>query len=143
MKKLLLLQTFVFMAVLPISASTADDIAYIRKFYTEYKSAYGYDKNSYPPEKCYEIIKKYCTAGILKDMQDDPIGYDFPTDDYGMDEYSLPTLKIIAVGSNLYKVTFQVLYINPVGEKTIKTVVINVLLTDGKISNFDWSVGYK
>ena len=136
MKKLLLLLVFAFMAVMPMSASTADDIAYIRKFYTEYKSAYEHDKNSYPPEKCYEVIKKYCAESFFAQMKDNEVGYDFPTSDYGLDDLSLETLAINnKIGSD-YLVTFKVHYSYPYKtEIVIKEITVLATMKNGKIDD--------
>jgi hypothetical protein len=139
MKKIVLLMVFALVGVLSASASTANDIATIRKFYTEYEKAYNYEVSLLPNNATSEysraVIKKYCTSTFLKMMDDDEQGYDFVTDDYGLDDLSLKTLNVVSTKKG-YLVTFKV-HAEVDGSNSIITVKLNVKMLKGKINSIE------
>jgi len=127
MKKITLLLIFAFMEVLTISASTADDKVYIRKFYTEYKIAIEYEEAQplkpgiVPYDRSFSVIKKYCTDTFYQLMINEQVnnsGYDYLTDNYGIDALSLETLEIVSLSSG-YLVSCNVNYETPIVKKKI------------------------
>jgi hypothetical protein len=143
MKKIVLLMVFAFIGVLSTSASTTNDIATIRKFYTEYCSALAYEKKQpfredvIPYEKSFAVIKKYSTTyfyNYMLDEQHNGVGYDFVTDNYSLDDLSLKTLNVSSTKKD-YLVTFKVHVEIQNGGSVIKTVKVRVKMLKGKIND--------
>lgn len=84
-------------------------------------------------EQILSFLNVYCTPALCQEATNDPIGYDYATDDAGMDEMSLQTLQVSKDGTD-YKVSYKTNFKNDRYEKTIVQVSLKVVLENGKIS---------
>jgi len=135
MKKLLLLLAFAFMVVMPMSASIIEDTTLIRNFYTEYQKAWKYEdaRNFDTFEYTDKVLEKYTTDDFITKIQKSEVQYDYPSDDFGLDDLSIQTLKIVPRKGGKYMVSFKVHYTTPRGKKLIPTIKVIVTIKNRKI----------
>jgi len=135
MKKLLLLLAFAFMAIMPMSASIREDTTLIRNFYTEYEKAWQYEilNNSETFERTEKVLEKYTTDDFITKIQESEVLYDYPSDNFGLDDLSIQTLKIVPRKGGKYLVSFKVHYTSPTNKKLIPTIKVVVTMKNGKI----------
>ena len=140
MKKIVLL---VFGLVLAFSLKDAfaetstKDADSIAKFYKAYAKAFCEPDFIKSYEKCDSVMAIYCTPALCRDTKEDRGGtgicYDYATDDEGADELSINTLKVTS-HNDYYIVTYQTNTINDRNQKYIKSVKLQVTMSNGKIT---------
>ena len=119
--------------------------AYIRNFYAEYKRALDKEKaqplleGQCPYEKSFSIIKKYCTKNFYDAMlqeQREGDGYDFVTDNLGLDENSLSTMKSTYINKDCSRINYKVCMKYPYSNQSkIYTVNLEIIFVGDKIKD--------
>lgn len=115
------------------SCTSSDDTDRVKAFYQQYAQAWCLTDRSQSVHQCDSLMSVYCTPALCQEAINDPIGYDYATDDAGMDEMSLQTLQVSKDGTD-YKVSYKTNFKNDRYEKTIVQVNLKVVLENGKIS---------
>ena len=115
------------------SQTLSDESSKVTAFYQQYAQAWCLTDRSQSVHQCDSLMSVYCTPALCQEATNDPIGYDYATDDAGMDEMSLQTLQVSKDGTD-YKVSYKTNFKNDRYEKTIVQVNLNVKLENGKIS---------
>lgn len=140
MKRLLFLMATVFCTTLIIRAFTVgngnSDIERIQSFYHKYAVAYNLKDYRQANAQCDSILSVYCTSKMCKDTKEDRvngISYDFATDNIGIDEDALKTLRIVQDG-DYYVVTYRLNDINDRFQKIVRNVKLQVTMDNGKIA---------
>lgn len=125
--------------ILAVSAFVSEDTGqYVGRLYTYYRQ-YGIasciDDYEHSCRKCDSLTMIYCTPAIYSDTKDDRIngvGYDFPTDDYGIDTLSARTLSVKQKGG-YYQVEYDLRYKTDTEQWEIRHARLRVEMEGGKI----------
>ena len=118
------------------SSCRADDGSMVKAFYTEYGNAVQENDSVYYTGRCDSLVTQYCTSGFaykIRDEFENGIGYDWLTDNYGMDSLSVSTLSV-TTASGYCIVKFKVHTGFPVVNK-VSDVELHVYMEGHKITD--------
>lgn len=140
MKRLLILMVLVIGTALIIKVfayvNDNSDSEKILSFYHKYAVAYNIKDYRQSNAQCDSILSVYCTSKMCKDTKEDRVNgvsYDFATDNMGIDEAALKTLRVVQNGDH-YVVTYRLNDINDRFQKIVRNVKLQVTMSNGKIA---------
>lgn len=118
------------------SQTSSDDAAKVTAFYQQYAQAWCLTDVAEMDRKCDSLMAIYCTATLCNDTKSDRVtgvGYDYATDNNGMDMMSAQTL-LVSNEEDYYKVAYRTNFMNDRRVNVVKQINLKVELENGKIS---------
>ena len=118
------------------SCTSSDDTDRVKAFYKQYAQAWCLKDVAEMDRTGDSLMAIYCTAAFYDDTKDDRtmgVGYDYATDNNGMDAMSVQTLQVSNEGS-YYKVAYKTNMMNDRRVNVVKQINLKVELENGKIS---------